>query len=445
MDTRDAIVFKMADSLVTHSYKGTEYSVITNDPAQVQDLKCPVCLELIVDPVLTTCGHLFCQRCVTGLRTCPTCRVELQFMRDQFNERRVRGLKVKCPNWEKGCKWQGDLGDTAQHTGTTCRMETVPCPKGCTEKVIRGRLDQHGWVCPLRAYKCPHCKLQNTYLNITTVHSTICNEFPLSCPAGCRGRHSRSKMASHLAVCSEEIVSCKYASIGCREVIKRKDHQAHLDRRKDLHLERSMDMVMQLSMGLSELSASVRLVAAGAAKLDPGQVPLTFRPWLRSAPTCYPHPPCVIKVAGFQEKKEKSDRWFSDPVYSHFGGYKMCFRVDADGHKEGKGTHVSVFIFLMRGDNDCNLFWPFKGTIKVSLLNQLEDGQHFTKQLWSPSSDIAEAYRNRVTLRERAVEGWGQLRFIAHQDLHYDGERNQQLLKEDTLFFRVDCIEPSLD
>ena len=29
----------------------------------------------------------------------------------------------------------------------------------------------------------------------------------------------------------------------------------------------------------------------------------------------------------FNEKKQKNEVWFSDPVYSHFGGYKMCLKV----------------------------------------------------------------------------------------------------------------------
>ena len=36
--------------------------------------------------------------------------------------------------------------------------------------------------------------------------------------------------------------------------------------------------------------------------------------------------------------------------------------VDAN-RNEGKGTHVSVHAYLMRGDNDGELSWPFKGTI----------------------------------------------------------------------------------
>ena len=95
----------------------------------------------------------------------------------------------------------------------------------------------------------------------------------------------------------------------------------------------------------------------------------------------------------------------------------------------------------MRGDNDDNLKWPFKGTIKVSLLNQLEDGQHHTKQVWSPGSDIPESYNKRVTEGERSP-GWGVPKFILQEDLSYI---NCQYLKDDTLFFRVDCFELQLD
>ena len=87
--------------------------------------------------------------------------------------------------------------------------------------------------------------------------------------------------------------------------------------------------------------------------------------------------------------------------------------------------------------------WPFKGTIKVSLLNQLEDGQHHTREPWSSGCDIQDV-RGRVTGRERTL-GVGYARFISHQDLGYNSEENMQFLKDNTLFFRVDCFEPKLD
>ena len=435
----------MADSVVKCSYNGTEYSFVSKDPAQIEDLKCPICLELVYEPVLTSCGHLFCQRCVNDQPKCPTCRDELQCMRNQRDERKVKGFKVKCPNWEKGCEWHGDLGDTAQHRGTKCQMEAILCPTGCKDKILRGSLKNHAETCPQRAYKCSHCWFEDTFVNVTTTHFTVCEDFPLGCVAGCDSFHSRGTMAIHLTTCAEELVPCKYTSIGCDEVIKRKDLQTHLRDKKDYHLEKAMDAVVQLRMGLSEVSATVRMMATGRAKGDVNHLPAAFCPWTQNTPTSYPRPPWVIKMEGFQEKKEVKKGWYSDPVYSHFGGYKMCLNVGANGNRSGKGTHVSVFVNLMRGDNDDNLKWPFKGTIKVSLLNHLEDGQHHTGEVWSLSDDVPEDTKRHVTERKRAVKGWGLTKFIPQKDLIYSDEKNCQYLKDDTMFFRVDCFGPKLD
>ena len=145
-------------------------------------------------------------------------------------------------------------------------------------------------------------------------------------------------------------------------------------------------------------------------------------------------------MEGFQEKKQNDLKWLTDPVYFDFGWYKMCLSVYANGYGAARGSHVSVFINMMRGDNDDNLKWPFKGTIKVSLLNQLEDWQHCSKATWSPNNDGS----GRVTGKERAASGWGYSKFISHQDLQTVGE-NCQYLKDNTLFFRVDCFEPKLN
>ena len=175
-------------------------------------------------------------------------------------------------------------------------------------------------------------------------------------------------------------------------------------------------------------------------------MPLEQKKWLQNEVLQKePVPPWVVKMEGFQEKMENDEIWYSDPVYSHFGGYKMCLRVDANGFEDGKGTHVSVYIYLMRGDNDDSLKWPFKGTIKVSLLNQLEDGQHHTRKPWSPNHAVPEDTSGRVREGRIADCGLGQSRFIPHRGLSYNGSKNCQYLKDDTLFFRVECIEPKLD
>ena len=36
-------------------------------------------------------------------------------------------------------------------------------------------------------------------------------------------------------------------------------------------------------------------------------------------------------------------------------GYKMCLRGDAAGSGDGKGTHLSMFLYLMKGSHDDEL------------------------------------------------------------------------------------------
>ena len=152
--------------------------------------------------------------------------------------------------------------------------------------------------------------------------------------------HTKRWLNTLLSVQKNSFRASTYAPIGCNEVIKRKDLQTHLRNKKDYHLEKSMDMVVQLSMGQSELSLSIMSMDDGEGKRDSSHLPLPFHCWLQNTPTCYPRPLWVFKMERFQ-KKEKNEQWFSDPVYSHFGGYKMCLCVYANGRNNTNGSRSS--------------------------------------------------------------------------------------------------------
>ena len=40
----------------------------------LEALQSPVCFEIVLEPVQTSCGHLFCKRCVEGVDGCRVCR-----------------------------------------------------------------------------------------------------------------------------------------------------------------------------------------------------------------------------------------------------------------------------------------------------------------------------------------------------------------------------------
>ena len=115
----------------------------------------------------------------------------------------------------------------------------------------------------------------------------------------------------------------------------------------------------------------------------------------------------------------------------------MCLSVYANGSGKGEGTHVSLFAYLMKGEFDDHLKWPFQGYITVTLLNQLEDNNHTAKNI--RFTDTTEAkYIGRVTDGEIAPSGWGKPKFIAHTDLDYNPAMNCQYLKYDCLRFQIE-------
>ena len=87
-------------------------------------------------------------------------------------------------------------------------------------------------------------------------------------------------------------------------------------------------------------------------------------------------PPPTFIMTNFSHHKDSGEWWHSPPFYSHIGGYKMCLRVVANGWGVGMGTHVSVFNYLMRGEYDNELLWPFRGEITFQLINRRADEGH---------------------------------------------------------------------
>jgi len=144
--------------------------------------------------------------------------------------------------------------------------------------------------------------------------------------------------------------------------------------------------------------------------------------------------PCVFKMPKFNQYKTLVQEWYSPPFYIHPGSYKMCIIVVADGD-DAEGTHVSVYACLMRGKNDDNLSWPFRGKVTITMLNQLADENHCTYTIMYPEDMDDES--NRRVVNSGMSEGYGKEHFIAHDQLGHDAANNCQYLKDDCLYFRI--------
>ena len=64
----------------------------------------------------------------------------------------------------------------------------------------------------------------------------------------------------------------------------------------------------------------------------------------------------------------------------------MCVGVAAQGvpttRSETKGSHLAISVYLMKGEYDDSLKWPFRGEVTIQLLNQLDDdGGHHEQRI----------------------------------------------------------------
>lgn len=146
-------------------------------------------------------------------------------------------------------------------------------------------------------------------------------------------------------------------------------------------------------------------------------------------------PPYHFTLDNFDHYKKNKLKWYSAPFYSHCFGYKMCIGVDAGGHNVGEGTHVSLLVYLLPGEYDSNLKWPFRGTLKIQILNERRDTNHFESSV-EFTEDTPLINSAQVTDRDRST-GWGNALFIAHTKLSHDSGTDCELLKYDRLRFVV--------
>ena len=138
--------------------------------------------------------------------------------------------------------------------------------------------------------------------------------------------------------------------------------------------------------------------------------------------------PVIIKMTEYTINKRGEIQWYSDSFYTHNKGYKMCLVVVTGGDGKGKGTHLSVFLALMKGPHDDELIWPLKEEFEITLLNQISDSESYTKRI------IYEDKFNAAA--QNKVLGWGNPQFISNDTL-YKATPTCQYLKDDCLFFQV--------
>ena len=445
----------------------TEYEFISEI---TDDISCSICLSVLVQPNLTDCcGNHFCQVCIARVkedgRPCPLCQ-EPSFttMLNKALSRKLNQLDVKCPNTSEGCSWIGEFGKVDKHVQDNCEFFEVLCDFGCGENIIRRYLLEHkSKACKLRPFTCEHCQLLNTWLTITQHHYPVCDKYPVPCPNQCDvGEIERKQLEDHLSICPLQVIDCTFQFVGCKVSLPRREMPQHMSDNMASHLTLGFqtfqqqlsakdDEIAKLNYTISLLKTKeqtsakddeiVKLEYAVALLKTKEQTSAKEMLHLKATSEAQTrkilhletqfvdqkygavaatatgtsqddhrtYPPCAFTMTNFQCNKILSAQWFSEPFYTHKGGYKMCLSVFANGTGVALDSYVSVFVNLMRGEYDDNLKWPFRGSITVQL--DMDDDDIEEKCRFNARAPARAA--GRVELGDRKIFGQGVVRFVS--------------------------------
>ena len=347
---------------------GFECEFVEEPPKYLQS-ECPVCLQILREPYqVTCCGKSFCRECIKRAklksRPCPCCK------QDDFNhfpnkglQQPLYGFQVHCVNKDEGCEWKGELGELDNHLNLKnlavdnelqgCAFANIKCGY-CCETLTRKDLQHHkNELCDKRPFSCEYCnKYESTYDDVIHNHWPVCGSHPVKCPNKCGIFFHRLDLEGHVKNdCPLSVVECDFSYAGCDVKLARKDMPEHVNESLATHFsllatshKKQQEMIKVLTDELSALNRHMVDIQSHTSV-----VPVDF---IIENPLTY----TAFKV------------WSSSHFYSHCRGYKLKLRF----------TKVSAYfigVYLVQGEFDGMLEWPFKAVLVVHIINH--EGEAF--------------------------------------------------------------------
>ena len=444
----------------------SEYQFVKKPPPM---LMCCVCHCVSCNPQLSVCcGYLFCKSCLIKTPVCPNnCCNEFVAVPNKQVDRTIKALEVYCTNKPNMCRWQGPLSEFDSHL-VKCQFLWVKCSLGCDSMMPRQSVDIHMRdKCPFRPAVCQYCSTTGTHQYINDEHNELCLNELVPCPNNCEVKVvPRRDKEKHKDICPLKSIECEYHDIGCAELVTRKYLKQHNEEEFLSHLTLTNTDFIKLQ---NNIEAGIHNAERNnREKLDEIEVELDstqrqldglFGIWnvrinaMAATKVSGEVAPVILKLVnisniGCRVQQSRSaifpPRWLtgkaytSVPFFTHELGYKMFLKFSATNL-----GHYSVTLHLMMGPNDDQLSWPLRGKFEVVLLNQISDCAH-RKITVVYDSNTPGCKATRMTGNSlaslRTSEGWGNMEFLTHQDLH-NTSSTCQFLKNDCLFFQVCKLE----
>lgn len=346
-----------------------------------KSLECSICLLTLREPhVISCCGNHYCKPCIARVqeanKPCPLCNdPDYSIMLHKGVMRTVNGLPVYCPQKEVGCAWVGDLGKLECHLNlgsrdSGCGYVVIECTYQCGGEFMRKDLAKH------ESEDCSNLPAEKQFGMLARQLKEVIVE----------GKEARSLLEKKI----EKVLSAN-CDLGarCASLEARNDdlesHNASLEedvreiKAKVDTIESEKQTLKNRVAMLESLAQKVFIVetrqANEARRLDKMEESLAkslgnIELQVAAVETrLTPSPPFFFTISNFHCYQKMDFHWDSQPFYTHPRGYKFHMTVYPHGTNRCKGSHLSVYASITRGEYDDELEWPFKGVICIDVYN----------------------------------------------------------------------------
>ncbi|KFP54879.1 TNF receptor-associated factor 2, partial [Cathartes aura] len=340
---------------------------------------------------------------------------------DAAINKEISELKVHCVTL--GCSWSGIMKNFEEHQ-SLCEYALIPCHTGCGHMVMRKKLADHlENGCVNNVTMCQKCKqsLSSSEYQAgwrrkpelcqcslsTFLFSENCST-PLINKDGCRFSevgcsfrgskekikdHEKNAVGTHMLLLLQHIKQLKASLCTAAQAANGSIPQSELNVNENkLHVfenivavlnkevetsnleitafrrqsELDQNIIRGLELKIAELHRCLTQKDAGLSSLH--------KSLLFSEQASYDGV-FLWKITDVGRKLQDSVTGrtvslYSPAFYTAKYGYKVCLRVYLNGDGTGKGTHVSLFFVVMKGDYDALLPWPFRHKVTFMLLDQ---------------------------------------------------------------------------
>ena len=419
---------------------------------------------------------------------CPECGEEFEeeegavYFPDRFVKREISNMRVTCLYAEAGCNWEGKFLEFEKHV-SECDFATFHC-KYCNESVSKDQMELHLLLCTRVPEQCPltelGCKershlareelekhIQESQLEhlsqimerIMSIEQRLKLQGPLVVePSKTRGVGGHRQWDEVEADGPRSLDNCCDSGIGqslrSLSSISKTQFVARLEAAPDsmTGLDVTMNSKVQtmlraqiaslaeevkrnVTQKLRSKDEEIQTLKTTVTKLEKQvrarNADLEDRDFRLSLIENSNHDGSMIwKIPQFTQRKADAQNGkytsiFSLPFYSGRYGYKMCLRLYIMGDGIGKGTRLSLFFVVMKGEFDNILQWPFTHKVTFKLINQA--GGRDIVDTFQPDP-MSSSFRKPKSDMNIAS---GCPRFVSHTELERGG-----FVVDDTIFIK---------